>query len=127
MTLHPGAGKPAPAERLVDVGALRREYCARTPGVIDPAQQVSFGTSGHRGSSLGGAFNEAHVLAITQAICSDRIRQLCAESFRDADHLRRIQEEARAHGKRIGRRLMRTAFRPSAAGLRMGEVPWKNC
>jgi phosphoglucomutase len=69
---HPLAGKPAAAERLVDVGLLLKEYYARRPDPADRAQQVRFGTSGHRGSSLRGSFNEAHVLAITQAICEYR-------------------------------------------------------
>jgi phosphoglucomutase len=72
MTSHPLAGKRVPKERLVDVGALRRSYFGRKPDVADRAQRVSFGTSGHRGSSLRGAFNEAHVLAMTQAICDYR-------------------------------------------------------
>ena len=72
MTIHPLAGKPAPKELLVDIDTLRREYYTRTPDITDRAQRVSFGTSGHRGSSLRGAFNEAHVLAITQAICDYR-------------------------------------------------------
>jgi phosphoglucomutase len=72
MTNHPLAGKPASKQRLVDLGALRREYFERKPDVADRAQRVSFGTSGHRGSSLRGTFNEAHVLAITQAICDHR-------------------------------------------------------
>ena len=70
--IHPLAGKPAPRDVLVDVGALRREYYERAPDHADPAQRVSFGTSGHRGSSLRGSFNEAHVLAITQAVCDYR-------------------------------------------------------
>jgi phosphoglucomutase len=70
--IHPLAGKPAPKDVLVDVDRLRREYYERTPDSADPAQRVSFGTSGHRGSSLRGSFNEAHVLAITQAICDYR-------------------------------------------------------
>jgi len=72
MTLHPLAGKPAPKELLSDIEKLRKEYCARKPDITDHAQRVSFGTSGHRGSSLRGSFNEAHVLAITQAICDYR-------------------------------------------------------
>ena len=70
--IHPLAGQPAPAELLIDPERLRREYYARRPDSADPAQRVSFGTSGHRGSSLRGSFNEAHVLAITQAICEYR-------------------------------------------------------
>jgi phosphoglucomutase len=72
MATHSLAGKPAPKELLVDVDQLRKEYHTRKPDVTDRAQRVSFGTSGHRGSSLRGAFNEAHVLAISQAICDYR-------------------------------------------------------
>jgi phosphoglucomutase len=57
---------------LIDVGEVEREYLERRPDVNDPNQMVSFGTSGHRGSSLDGTFTEAHVLAITQAICDYR-------------------------------------------------------
>jgi len=73
--LSPLAGKPAPKELLVDVARLEREYFERKPDVSDRTQLVAFGTSGHRGSSLHGAFNEAHILAITQAICDYRRRQ----------------------------------------------------
>jgi len=72
MTVHPLAGKPAPTALLVDVDALRRDYYARTLDPTDPTQRVSFGTSGHRGTSLRGTCNEPHVLAITQAICRYR-------------------------------------------------------
>jgi phosphoglucomutase len=75
MIIHPLAGKPASRDTLIDIGKLRSEYYARRPDVTDRAQQVSFGTNGHRGSSLRGAFNEAHVLAITQAICDYRHSQ----------------------------------------------------
>jgi phosphoglucomutase len=71
-TISPLAGKPAPREMLVDLGRLEREYYERRPDLTDPGQRVSFGTSGHRGSSLRGTFNEAHILAITQAICDFR-------------------------------------------------------
>jgi phosphoglucomutase len=60
---------------LVDVSRLEREYFERLPGVEDPTQSVSFGTSGHRGLSLRGSFNEAHILVITQAICDYRRTQ----------------------------------------------------
>jgi phosphoglucomutase len=66
------AGKPAPKEMLVDLTRLESEYYARKPDLSDPNQLVSFGTSGHRGSSLHGSFTEAHILAITQAICDYR-------------------------------------------------------
>ena len=75
MAIHPLAGKPAPEEFLVDVDELRQEYYSLMPDVADRTQRVSFGTSGHRGSSFRGAFNEAHVLAITQAICTYRSGQ----------------------------------------------------
>jgi phosphoglucomutase len=66
------AGKPAPKEMLVDLVRLEREYFTRRPDPGDRKQLVSFGTSGHRGSSLNGTFTEAHVLAITQSICDYR-------------------------------------------------------
>jgi phosphoglucomutase len=65
-------GEPAPPETLIDVEQLLEAYYRQRPNPDDPAQMVSFGTSGHRGSSLDGAFNEAHILAITQAICEYR-------------------------------------------------------
>jgi len=70
--ISPLAGKPAPKELLVDVARLERDYFERHPDLADPAQLVSFGTSGHRGSPLNGSFTEAHILAITQAICDYR-------------------------------------------------------
>ncbi|MGB8267071.1 MAG: phosphoglucomutase (alpha-D-glucose-1,6-bisphosphate-dependent) [Candidatus Velthaea sp.] len=70
--ISPLAGKPAPPELLVDVAALVRAYYERQPDMDDPGQRVAFGTSGHRGSSLDGAFTEAHILAIAQAICEYR-------------------------------------------------------
>ena len=69
--VHPLAGKPAPAAALVDVDALLRAYHA-APDADDPAQRVAFGTSGHRGSALQRSFNEAHILAIVQAVCDYR-------------------------------------------------------
>jgi phosphoglucomutase len=75
MTVSPLAGKPAPKELLVDVARLEKEYFERQPDVNDPNQLVSFGTSGHRGSPLHGTFTEAHILAITQAICDYRRQQ----------------------------------------------------
>ena len=74
-TISPLAGKPAPKELLVDVARLQKEYFERRPDLDDPNQLVSFGTSGHRGSPLRGTFNEAHILAITQAICEYRHQQ----------------------------------------------------
>ena len=72
MAISPLAGKPAPKALLVDLARLEREYIDRRPDLDDPAQRVSFGTSGHRGSPLKGSFTEAHILAITQAICDYR-------------------------------------------------------
>src|SRR5882762_10312365 len=74
MALSPLAGKPAPKEMLIDPEQLIREYYVRKPDPAEPAQQISFGTSGHRGSPLTGSFNEAHILAIAQAICDYRRR-----------------------------------------------------
>ena len=71
---HPLAGKPAPAGILVNVGALLGAY-RNIPDVGDAAQRVSFGTSGHRGTALNGSFNEAHILAIAQAVCEYRRQQ----------------------------------------------------
>ena len=66
------AGKPADPSILVNVPRLVTAYYAVQPDPSDPAQQVVFGTSGHRGSSFHGSFNEWHILAITQAICDYR-------------------------------------------------------
>ncbi len=74
MALHPLAGQPAPKDLLIDPARLEREYYERLPDAGDPQQLVSFGTSGHRGSSLAGTFTEAHILAITQAICEYRTK-----------------------------------------------------
>jgi phosphoglucomutase len=73
--VSPLAGKPAPKDILVDLAQLERDYYERRPNLDDPNQLVSFGTSGHRGSSLRGTFTEAHILAITQAICEYRREQ----------------------------------------------------
>lgn len=73
MAVSPLAGKPAPREILVDLARLERDYYERQPDMGDPTQLVSFGTSGHRGSSLRSTFNEAHILATTQAICEYRL------------------------------------------------------
>src|SRR6516225_4449047 len=75
MDISPLAGKPAPQEMLVDLARLEREYYERWPDLDDPEQRVSFGTSGHRGSPFHGSFTEAHILAITQAICDYRRAQ----------------------------------------------------
>src|SRR5688572_7001699 len=72
MPLHPQAGQPAPADKLIDVAKLERDYFDNKPDLANPYQLVSFGTSGHRGTSSDGTFTEAHILAITQAICEYR-------------------------------------------------------
>jgi phosphoglucomutase len=72
MSVHPQAGAPVTGDQLVDVVGLLNAYHDLHPDADDPGQRVSFGTSGHRGSSIAGSFNEAHVLAITQAICDYR-------------------------------------------------------
>ncbi|MBU1666025.1 MAG: phosphoglucomutase, alpha-D-glucose phosphate-specific, partial [Gammaproteobacteria bacterium] len=68
---HPLAGQPAPAESLIDVAALLAAY-RNQPDVGVATQRVAFGTSGHRGSAFNLSFNEAHILAITQAVCEYR-------------------------------------------------------
>ncbi|HBY60323.1 MAG TPA: phosphoglucomutase, alpha-D-glucose phosphate-specific [Solibacterales bacterium] len=73
--LHPLAGRPAPAESLIDTARLIAGYYDRTPDPEDPHQRVAFGTSGHRGTSSDGSFTEAHIAAITQAICEYRAAQ----------------------------------------------------
>src|SRR5436305_1697477 len=75
MAISPLAGKPAPKDLLIDVARLEREYHERKPDLADPNQRVAFGTSGHRGTPLRGTFTEAHILAITQAICEYRRQQ----------------------------------------------------
>ncbi len=75
MALHPLAGKPAPADVLIDVAKLEREFLDRTPDPNDPRQRVKFGTSGHRGTPLDGSLTAAHIAAITQAICDYRAGQ----------------------------------------------------
>jgi phosphoglucomutase len=75
MSVHPRAGQPAQRSDLVDVPRLITSYYAEHPDVADPAQQVAFGTSGHRGSSLRRSFNEDHIVATSQAICDYRARQ----------------------------------------------------
>ena len=75
MALHELAGKPAPRALLPNIPRLVSAYYTFTPDVSDPGQRVSFGTSGHRGTSLRSSFNEQHILAITQAICEHRKQQ----------------------------------------------------
>ena len=113
MAISPLAGKPAPKEMLVDLARLEREYYERQPDLGDPNQLVSFGTSGHRGSPLHGTFTEAHILAITQAICDYR---------RSAGH-RRPALHGQGHARAVRRRPSAprwkswrpTAWRPSSS------------
>jgi phosphoglucomutase len=72
MAINEHAGRPAEPSMLVDVDRLLRSYYEIRPDPSDPAQRVAFGTSGHRGSALNGAFNEAHIAATTEAICRYR-------------------------------------------------------
>jgi phosphoglucomutase len=72
MSVHPNAGKSPPKELLIDVGRLEAAFYDAKPDPADPNQLVSFGTSGHRGTSSNATFTEAHILAITQAICEYR-------------------------------------------------------
>ena len=75
MAISSLAGKPAPKELLVNPSQLEEAYYERRPDLGNPNQMVSFGTSGHRGSPLNGSFTEAHILAISQAICDYRRSQ----------------------------------------------------
>jgi phosphoglucomutase len=72
MSVHPLAGKPAPKDLLIDASQLEAKFYESKPDPGNPNQLVSFGTSGHRGTSSNGTFTEAHILAITQAICEYR-------------------------------------------------------
>ncbi len=74
MSISPFAGMPAPEEMLIDVARLERDYYENAPDADNPTQRVSFGTSGHRGTSSNGSFNSSHILAISQAICEYRQR-----------------------------------------------------
>ena len=72
MSIHPEAGKLADPRTLENIPALMAAYYTEKPDPSVPGQRVSFGTSGHRGSSLKRTFNEAHIEAITQAVCDYR-------------------------------------------------------
>lgn len=75
MSVSPLAGKPAPRSILENIPRLISAYYSITPDLDDPTQLVSFGTSGHRGSAFDGRFNEAHILAVAQAICEYRAQK----------------------------------------------------
>src|SRR5258707_6985185 len=72
MSTHPLAGKPAPRDLLINVSRLEAAFYEAKPDLADPNKLVSFGTSGHRGTSSNQTFTESHILAITQAICEYR-------------------------------------------------------
>ena len=120
MAIHPLAGKPAPADILIDVAALEKAYYERKPNVDDPAQLVSFGTSGHRGSPLSASLNEAHILAITQAICEYRAsKQITGPLFMGKDTHADIRAGA-ADGARSagGKFSSKRSFRRTTASRR---------
>lgn len=73
--IHPLAGQHPPQDSLLDVSSLLDDYYRQRPDPENPTQLISFGTSGHRGSSLNGTFNEAHILAVTQAVVEYRQAQ----------------------------------------------------
>ena len=75
MKIHPLAGEVAPKSMLANIPRLVSAYYTHQPDVSDPTQQVAFGTSGHRGSSLKNSFNQDHILAISQALCEYRTSQ----------------------------------------------------
>ncbi|MCW4355438.1 phosphoglucomutase (alpha-D-glucose-1,6-bisphosphate-dependent) [Hoyosella sp. YIM 151337] len=75
MTIHPRAGQPAQSGDLTDIDALISAYYDGQPDPAEPAQRVAFGTSGHRGTSLAASFNEAHIVAVSQALCEYRAAQ----------------------------------------------------
>lgn len=112
MSVDPRAGKPPDPSTLANIPRLMTAYYTRRPDPSVREQRVAFGTSGHRGSAFDGAFNERHILAITQAICvyrrQERIYKLYAESFKGRDHLTRIQAEAQA--------VIQKAYQAGAAG-----------
>ncbi len=86
MAIHPLAGQLAPASVLIDVPALEQAYHANRPDPADPRQRVAFGTSGHRGTPLDNTFTEAHIAAITRAICDyRRDRQIDGPLFMGKD------------------------------------------
>ena len=104
MSLSPLAGQPAPASILVDVPRLITAYFTERPDPAVAAERVSFGTSGHRGSSFDRAFNEWHILAITQAICEYRARQgIDGPAVRRHRHARAVGAGVRQRARGPGR------------------------
>lgn len=112
MKISSAAGKPADSSILVNIPKLIADYYELRPDPSDPRQRVVFGASGHRGSATDMAFNEGHILAITQAICdyrrlqswmvserpsdTEEIYKIYAESFLGQERLQHIEEEAQA-------------------------------
>jgi phosphoglucomutase len=103
--MSPLAGKPASSAPLVDVEQLVDTYYSVKPDWQLPSQRVALGTSGHRGSSRAGSFNEDHILAISQTVAAGRrfaartagtenIYKIHADSFRDRHHLQQMLDEA---------------------------------
>ena len=98
------AGQPADPASLVDVDALFAAYHDIRPDPADPAQRVAFGTSGHRGSAFNAAFNEAHILAITEAICRYRAAQgIDGPLFIGTRHARPVRAGVRDRARGAGR------------------------
>src|SRR5690606_23403588 len=75
MALHPLAGQPAPPELLTNIPRLISSYYTEKPDPSDSTQRIAFGTSGHRGSSESKSFNEAHILAVSQALAEYRLAE----------------------------------------------------
>ena len=82
--IHPLAGKPVPASLLANIPRLVTAYFAEKPDSSIPSQRVAFGTSGHRGSAFNCAFNEAHILAISQALCDHRSEKISQARYSSA-------------------------------------------
>jgi phosphoglucomutase len=92
--IHPLAGRPAPPELLVNVPRLVTAYYTRRPDPDDPHERLVFGTSGHRGSSLCGSFNEAHILAASQAVVDERRAQVITGPLLLGAHTHALSEPA---------------------------------
>ena len=104
MTINPAAGKPADPSILVNVPKLITAYYELRPDPNDPGQRVVFGTSGHRGSAFDVAFNEDHILAITQAICDyRRLQKIDGPCFSGSIPMRCPSPHLRARWKYLRR------------------------